>query len=1675
MFYYIVNFVLFSLSTCISLPSWSLDSMSFKDLWTMRTSDILSSFPIPSEPSITLIFRDDKSIYLYNNETSDQKSFTISDAIMDVSYANFFYDGEIQKLVICDYTSKYAFIKVLSTVGVTMISNVINCNSNGRVLFIVTMSGTTLKIGKYENGQLDNDIQYNNAKLITSDSKYLIIYHTTEDKFTYSIFKGEGDDYYVSTSNNIDISGIPFYETTVMSHYETTIPSKKYLVLATYTNQTTNFSYYIYCIDTQSFIVSETSPYFLYPQQVLYKVEFIPYTSRNYGNFYMYSSVMYFQFKNLNQAKTIGLFNPLTNVLTFSYLVETNELYSSFITSSTINSIFAVMRSYDKKTLYQFCPFFMNDNGDCIAFCNENEYNYIDMIKGNKCTQSCTSGTEQKYEYENNNIKYCLDECPRGYEANDNNQCVKCASSKKFYLNNKCLENCPYSYFIDDNNNCYDCYDKSIDDFYYNGQCVQNCPIFYTYKHTGRKECATCSVSDPSTPYYTGWNGCTDQCQKRVDEHCVICEEGKYEDPENEMCISKEKCISKSGYGIYKNYQCIHCLSSFLVLGTINGECMEQCDLIYTKTTNTCSPCSNSNQKYDPLGKTCVDKCPTNTVTDTYKCIYCSEEPVNKFYYNNQCVSECPIYTVATVNNICEKCSSIYDISSHQCVSFCPYGTVKEHNELNDIDVCLSCSMNNTYLDQISNRCVTSCSKGYYPDDKGICVKNCYESCDNCIGLGNAKNNKCINCKENFYPLESKTYMCYNEEDRVEGYYLNKTLEQFSKCHSNCKFCYDKGSIAMNNCTKCIDGLFFDPYSEYGNCKEGEKIEEGLILSTNPISDEYDSRIDEYKDLSTEAKENYLSTEIENFTTEQKDITKNMNDIIYINKLLMSFDSQKKKNKFIDTLVTKTSTLFACDSKNINSIFSQSTYDSDSLLLSLLSLYYTSNNVDISTSEKSKNSISKFLSCFTSNTLSMISKTSTINSIALTLLKDDFNSILSETIENVISIRYESNKISTVLTPSKKNNKTYMIKNSLVTVDEALTLKKLNDEYAHNLLSLYKNENVHRSHNDYSDIISITLINSDSIEKLTKQLEQSGYSMLLSLKMDINEEINTTIDNSISEMKENNKNISIILPYFIQSENTQYSLSVISYDKYPLLHPEVSEINQNVISIALYNSNDVKITKFPKNDNITFIIKKPYASFNECIFFDENTYNWNNTNCLSIDRKEYLACSCDHLTDFSMSLYPLSLVYESFKLLTNVKIMDSFEPFKYLNWENGKVFFIYMGLLGVFLIGLIPSLWFDLVKDGNFFLSDEEDDEGCCSEEIIKCELIELRKKTDEDINQRKESAIQRYFGINLENKQRSRTVLKALGIEIEMTDKEEEKKEENDIKVQKDQSPMNSTKKKKNIFRFAKKKNNDNKDALLDIENGNKKEDIVLPIIPPSPPKKDEKNEAKHHYNSKEEILSQISKMKNSQYPYEWFYRSLYIIKLFFKNEYRLLVIFLNKPNQMTKTNILVLIIIRLAASLAICALLSECNEKNTSERYLNREISVAILTIFIIEIPFTIFELWLNKSKIKDKNEKMKIRAKTAATQVVIYILFFLLFVFGTLNTTWISITRDKENRECEFLNEFLWNTLLDNFVYEILIILSKSIVYFILIRNMKMNFCKKCMIGVLAALPFIFALNG
>ena len=80
------------------------------------------------------------------------------------------------------------------------------------------------------------------------------------------------------------------------------------------------------------------------------------------------------------------------------------------------------------------------------------------------------------------------------------------------------------------------------------------------------------------------------------------------------------------------------------------------------------------------------------------------------------------------------------------------------------------------------------------------------------------------------------------------------------------------------------------------------------------------------------------------------------------------------------------------------------------------------------------------------------------------------------------------------------------------------------------------------------------------------------------------------------------------------------------------------------------------------------IIKKPYPSFNECLFYNEEDSNLNNTDCTShnIDN-EYLLCSCTHLTDFTISdLNPVLLFKDIKQLLKQSRIITSFDAFSYL-------------------------------------------------------------------------------------------------------------------------------------------------------------------------------------------------------------------------------------------------------------------------------------------------------------------------------------------------------------------------------------------------------------------------
>ena len=138
------------------------------------------------------------------------------------------------------------------------------------------------------------------------------------------------------------------------------------------------------------------------------------------------------------------------------------------------------------------------------------------------------------------------------------------------------------------------------------------------------------------------------------------------------------------------------------------------------------------------------------------------------------------------------------------------------------------------------------------------------------------------------------------------------------------------------------------------------------------------------------------------------------------------------------------------------------------------------------------------------------------------------------------------------------------------------------------------------------------------------------------------------------------------------------------------------------------------------------------------------------------------------------------------------------------------------------------------------------------------------------------------------------------------------------------------------------------------------------------------------------------------------------------------------------------------------------------------------ASITIFLIEIPFTFFEVLLEKSSIligSPKAKYIKKKSRTIALQVMCWILLSSIFVMGWLNTSWIALTKYLQNEECAYLNEFLLSSLLDNLVYELLIMLSKSLIYLVLLRNInkKYSCTRRFLLCVVASTPWLFALKG
>ncbi len=76
----------------------------------------------------------------------------------------------------------------------------------------------------------------------------------------------------------------------------------------------------------------------------------------------------------------------------------------------------------------------------------------------------------------------------------------------------------------------------------------------------------------------------------------------------------------------------------------------------------------------------------------------------------------------------------------------------------------------------------------------------------------------------------------------------------------------------------------------------------------------------------------------------------------------------------------------------------------------------------------------------------------------------------------------------------------------------------------------------------------------------------------------------------------------------------------------------------------------------------------------------------------------------------------------------------------------------------------------------------------------------------------------------------------------------------------------------------------------------------------------------------------------------------------------------------------------------------------------------------------------------------------------------------VFSFINTTWISLKYIEKDMNNLIYKDFYISVIFDYFVYEVTILLTKSLIYYFLIRNEDLPFWKKSLISIMSVMPWV-----
>ena len=269
------------------------------------------------------------------------------------------------------------------------------------------------------------------------------------------------------------------------------------------------------------------------------------------------------------------------------------------------------------------------------------------------------------------------------------------------------------------------------------------------------------------------------------------------------------------------------------------NECVEDCNNLLI-------------EKFEYEGK-CYSSCPENTINYNSKCFTnegicnlfsnCTSCSENKYLKKGKCVDSCinghysdeinPAIKICKCDTIkCEKCSD-ESISNGLCLT-CnnEKGFYPKANDINYNGNFIEC-----YEGNISR---------YYFDNNTKNYKECYSSCQTCIGEGNDINHNCLSCANEYnYELNnSETINCY-KICSYYSYYNTFNKKNYCTSDNSCPKDFNKKILdkkqCINDCTKDNEYKYEFRNNCYKECPPGisEKSNRGRYKCKAICNKEY--------------------------------------------------------------------------------------------------------------------------------------------------------------------------------------------------------------------------------------------------------------------------------------------------------------------------------------------------------------------------------------------------------------------------------------------------------------------------------------------------------------------------------------------------------------------------------------------------------------------------------------------------------------------------------------------------------------------------------------------------------------------------------------------------------------------------------------------------------------------